>query len=838
MAFTFDTRWPLLLLLSIPYLWWIQRNSVIDVERRQMRLLTCLRSAVVALLVLALMQPVLYRSKAFVSVVYMLDVSQSVAPAAVQSAIQWIQSVDASGMPAHRRFIPFAANSVVLENLDKLNNVAIDRSATNLEDAIDKAADSFATNALKRLVLITDGNETSGDMMRAVSRLKQAGVRTYTIPLQVRTDRDVRVESVLAPSDVAEEELFPVAVYVYSQIETAADIHLNSGANRLDSRRVDLQPGINRVQFDTKMNDQSGPVTLEAVLDVSGDVFADNNKFRTSVVVHGRPRVLYVEGRFESARFLHTALTGAGLSVTTVRPASIPSTASGLDVFDAVVLSDVARSSVTGQQVQAIASYVRDLGGGLIIAGGENVYGESGYSETSLEDILPVTFEVKKQKPVAMIIVLDRSESMTGLKMQLAKEATKAPVELLNDTDYFGVVAFNAKFFWAVPFQSATKKQEITQAVGSINAVGETDIYPAMEAAYKQLEKDATEIKHVILLSDGKTFPDDFQSLVAKMSAAKITISTVAVGTSADRDLLANIANWGGGRTYYLVNPSRVPQIFVDETELTKGKALREDPFIPLVKKPAELFKGIDFETAPPLLGYVATRPKQSAEVLLESSRHDPILARWQYGLGKTAAFMSDAKNRWALDWLRWNGYAKFWSQLVRQTMRERDNAEFDFRVSRNGIDADVTLESLRGDGAFRNKLDMNVRIVAPDQSVSDVSIAQTGPGSYAAKVPLAQPGDYTFRALGPSGALASRTLEYSYPAEYHFFPPNTEMLHAISKATGGRVQPKPEEIFATNGETTRVPLPLWPYLAATALVLYISEVVLRRLRLFRENHG
>jgi uncharacterized membrane protein/uncharacterized protein YegL len=513
----------------------------------------------------------------------------------------------------------------------------------------------------------------------------------------------------------------------------------------------------------------------------------------------------------------------------------VPTSIEELDAYDAIVLSDVARSNLTDAQMKILATYVRDLGGGFILAGGENNYGEGGYSKTIVEEVLPVTFETKKEKPdtVAMIIVLDKSGSMGGQKIEMTKEAAKAPLALLKDTDTFGVVAFDYNFYWPVKFQAASNRATITQAISTIIAGGETNIYPALREAYVQLAGATSQVKHVILLSDGRSLPDDFEGLTKRMAEGKITVSTVAVGNGADRELLAQIATWGQGRTYYLEDPAAVPQIFTEETELATGKTLREESFKPVVKKNVEAFKGINFDTAPPLLGYVATKSKDTSEVLLESRRKDPILARWQYGLGKTAAFLSDLKDRWAADWLKWNGYPKFWSQLVRETMRRRDDNEFDFRVAKDGNEAKISINAIQKDGQFRNKLEAMVRVVAPDQSVSEAEVHQVGPGAYQAKHPLTQKGSYLFRATGAENSGASRVIAYSYPDEYHFYPPNTELLRSISNETKGRFQPRTEDIFDPNGESTALPTPLWPYFAALALLLYLTDVLLRRVRLF-----
>jgi hypothetical protein len=313
------------------------------------------------------------------------------------------------------------------------------------------------------------------------------------------------------------------------------------------------------------------------------------------------------------------------------------------------------------------------------------------------------------------------------------------------------------------------------------------------------------------------------------MTDANITVSTIAVGTGADQELLKDIADWGRGRTYYLEEPAHVPQIFVKETQLVTGNTLREEPFKPVLKKTVQALKGINLRGAPELMGYVATRSKPTSEILLESGRKEPILARWQYGLGKTAVFTSDLKDRWAAEWLKWPGYSKFWSQLVRETMRKRDNSAFDFHVTRDRDEATISAEAIQKDGKFRNSLDTRVRVIAPDQSVSDIPLNQVGPGLYKTKLPLNQKGSYSFHVMDEKGG-ASRALEYSYPDEYHFYPPDTQTLRKVSEDTRGVFQPQISQIFDTTGESTTVPIPLWPYFAAAALLLFVVDLLLRRL--------
>src|SRR5438034_8790949 len=294
MRLSFDTYWPLLLLLVIPYLWRVQTKTLADLSPKHLQLAGVVRSVIIALITVSLMQPVLYRSGAWESIVYLLDVSESVSPPAIQSAMQWIQQTNNLGHPDHSRFVPFAANSTVFETLEQLKVVevanrssrdSIDQSATDIEMAMDTAIRSFAPHHLKRLVLISDGNENSGHMTDILSRLKAEKIHVYTLPAQARLTRDVWIENVMAPSQTTAEELFPIEVHVYSQAETTAQVDVRYGDKTLGTRNVQLIRGLNRIAFDASIKDEAGPVTLEAEVKAPNDPFPDNNKFRSSVVV-------------------------------------------------------------------------------------------------------------------------------------------------------------------------------------------------------------------------------------------------------------------------------------------------------------------------------------------------------------------------------------------------------------------------------------------------------------------------------------------------------------------------------------------------------------------------
>lgn len=832
--------WPLLLLAGIPLVWWMRAHTAVGLSPRHLLVSTVVRSAVIVLLMLALTRPVWNRAGTWISVVYALDVSSSIDPEFINTAIEWIDASASRGEPAHAAYIAFggSARSVgsaaairSIEVSDDGSNRTIDRSVTNLETAVAQALRTFDPRYLKRLVLITDGNENSGDMMKILGRAQEAGVRIYSMPATVRAEGDGFIESIDLPQGIREQEPVSATVQVFSRVATTATVDLLGDGETLESKQVELQPGINPVEFEVRLSGE-GPVTISSRVQIAGDPFPQNDMLRRSIFVGPQPRVLYVEGRPTSAHYLYDALTREGMAVDLSPARDLPTSPEGYDAYDLVLVSDVPRSALNDAQMLSILAWVRDFGGGFIFAAGESSYGEEGYAETPIEESLPVWFRVnEKRKDLALIIVLDKSFSMVGPKIELSKEAAKAALAVLEPTHRFGLVTFDHSPYWTVPLQFATNTDRINEYISSIIASAHTNIYPALEKAYEELARTEAEVRHVILLSDGKTYPDDYETLLKRMAESEITVSTVAVGEEADRELLGSIAEWGSGRSYFIRDAQRVPQIFIEETQIASQATLVEEPVETTVMSAVEAFTGIDLASAPSLKGYVSTQAKDTAEVLLESDAEAPILARWHYGLGKTAMFTSDVKNRWAADWIEWEGYGKFWSQLVRETMQRDSGDEIEFAVERVGREAVVTISAVTEEGVFRTGLNPRLEVVDPDGSGIPLNAAQVGPGTYQATHPLHASLDspYLFRLSADGLEAQSRELFYPYSDEYRLYPPNTELLLAIAEQTGGKVLPENEEIFDDYGESASVPTPLWPFFAVLALLAYLLDLALRR---------
>jgi len=844
---SFQDPWLLLLLLLVPLLAWFSARTHAHLSRRHLATGTLLRCLAVALLALALSRPQWNGSSDDISVVYALDVSRSVAPQTIESALGWIGEADRQGRPSQARYLAFADHALPAPDLQALARVPVaqgpagpdvlDQTQTNLERALDEALLALDRDAVKRLVLLTDGNQTSGNVWRMLPRLKAAGVRVFPVPAKPRDDGDAWVDGIDLPGGLRASEPVKLAVRVFTPREMRARVVLKNGGATIGNRLVQLRPGLNRITFEARLA-RAGLATVSAELLAVGDGTVENNVVRQSAWVGKRARVLYVEGQAGSPEYLRDALVAQGIDVGVAVPAKLPATAAGLGAWDALILSDIPAKSMSPEQMAAVQGYVRDLGGGLVFASGENVFGEQGYSDSPVENVLPVQFRAQeKRKDLALVIALDRSYSMKGRQMELAKEATRASLDLLEEQHQFGVVAFDSQTHIAVPLQPVRSKRKAEDQISRIQASGQTNIYPALGIVFRILQKSEAKTKHVILLSDGDTHPADFEGLLKRMTDDKIVVSTVAIGESADRVLMGNIARWGKGRSYLAVSPEAIPQIFVEETRRAVRSNLGEEPFRPVLKQRMAAFDGVAIEQAPELKGFVAAKARDSAEVLLATPSDSPILARWQYGLGKAVAFTSDVKNRWGTNWLDWAGYGKLWAQVTRDVMRRESGEQLDFRVERQGGEALVGLSVLTPDGRFRGDLAPRVRMRSSDGVVSTLHLPRTGAGSYQLRVPLRTGTASTrFELLDspglPRAAVAEagpREVYYARSDEYRAFPPNMDLLRTLAEQTGGKVAPSVEEVFARSGDASRDSRALWPWLALAALLAYLLDLFVRR---------
>jgi uncharacterized membrane protein len=501
-------------------------------------------------------------------------------------------------------------------------------------------------------------------------------------------------------------------------------------------------------------------------------------------------------------------------------------------------------------QMENLRSYVHDLGGGLVAVGGPTSYGVGGYFRTPLEAALPVDMEIKDEQrrpSLGIVFIIDHSGSMSSTsggveKLELAKEAAARSIELLFPSDRVGVIAFDDAASWVVPMTDLENPAQVTSAIGSIRTGGGTDILAGLQAMAKVLPGDEAKVKHVILLTDGGADPTGIPELVQRLYEENgITLSTVGVGDDA-APFLEDLAALGAGRYHFTNDASSIPSIFTEETTLATRAYIVEETFFPTLVNSSPILTGIN--EVPQLHGYVASSAKDLAQVILRSDKEDPVLATWQYGLGRSVAFTSDATGHWARDWLGWEGFPAFWVQAVRYTIGSSINSALEMTVESDGEGAQLTLDAREPTGEFLNGYQVEVNVVAPDGSTQAVTLNQTAPGRYEAAFHPAEQGVYLIHFSGKArdgqtnDSFAETTgWTLSYSPEYQRIESDPDLLLRLATMSGGKVaSADPAEAFSHDLKATRASRPIWPGLLVLAALLLPLDVASRRLILTRRD--
>jgi len=852
----------LLLLLLIPALLYVARHSLATLSRGRARASIAARIIIILLVVLALAGLRVRTATRDVALLFLVDVSASVAPQEQEQVIALINreieraapndyvGVIAFGREASVELAPTRKELLGDRRLTEISSNP-PKDYTDIASALRLAAALVPESAVGRLVLISDGNENLESAAGEARLLRAQGIEVHTRTLRTASREEskgeVSVRDLSAPQALAEGEAFDLKVSVDSTRDTEASLRVFRNDTLVAERQVQLAASGDNVFVVPQRNDQKGFYTYRAEIEaVQSDGFVQNNSREAFALVEGRPKTLYVYGDPQPSAAISRVLSEGSFAADLRPAAGVPTTLAGFQDYDLVVFDNVPATVLTSGQMKMVQAYVRDLGGGFIMIGGDKSFGPGGYYKTPVEETLPVSLDVRQKKhfpSLAIVLVIDKSGSMSGDKMELALEAAYATVDYLSERDSIGVVAFDSSAVPSVALTRVEDKQAIRKQVRNIQPGGGTNMYPGLQMAHEWLLASDAQLKHVIVLSDGQSEEGDFPGIARAMRNANITLSTVAVGADADGDLMEMLASSGGGRFYEATSPDSLPRIFTREAFLASRDTIIEEPFVPRLVRPTQASEGIDWNAAPPLGGYVGTAErdtlKSPAITSLISHKDDPVYAVWQYGLGRAAAFTSDAKGRWATGWMNWSGFGQFWTQALRDTLRREGASDLSPRVEIDAGRGRVTVEALAPDGSFKNNLRLRAHIVAPDLSATDVTLDQTAAGRYEGSFPAVLRGAYLVSVSEEGGQVAPTTGSVnSYSPEFAIASEDADLLARISEATGGRAladAPEAAGLFERSATRTR-PHEIWEALLLAALLLLPVDVGIRRLNITRDQ--
>ncbi|MDX1686411.1 MAG: VWA domain-containing protein [Candidatus Promineifilaceae bacterium] len=864
----FTTPLALLLLLSLPYFVWLGRPRS-GVRRRDRHWASLgVRVLILLLLTLTLAGTQVVRAADELAVVFLVDASDSISQAQREAAEQHVREAIATmGPDDQAAVILFGANALVERPMSGLAELAPISSVpqplhTDLAEAIRLGLALFPAGSARRLVVLSDGVQTIGDAQEAAQLAASAGVQIDYVPL-LRDDaaREAWVTAVDAPTRVSEGETIVVNVTVESTANMPANLRVLAGGAVVAEQTVQLRSGANNFPIRLRAAEQEF-VRYSVQLTPAEDVYYQNNELAAYTEIVGAPRVLLVAGgpagdegdpsvADESVQ-LRLALEGAGLTVDQVTPVGLPATLPQLSNYATIVLVDVNAKNLTSRKMAALQSFVRDLGGGLVAVGGPQSYGMGGYFRTPLEEALPVDMQIKDQDrfpSVSIVIVIDRSGSMSapegGLtKIQLADEAAVRVVELLNDFDEITVIPVDTEPDTVIGPASAADKGPIIEEIRQIGAGGGgINVRTGLEAATEALAESQNQVKHVIVLADGNDSNEQggVPELIEALVSEGTTVSMVAIGDGKDVPWLQRMAELGEGRFHLTNEAANLPQIFTQETTAIQRSYLIEERFFPSLVSRSPILANIN--QAPPLYGYVGTSPKGTAQVILETHLGDPLLAAWQYGLGRTVAWTSDATGRWGRDWVQWSGFPTFWAQAVRWTITQGRDSNVEMIVSYGQERAQLTVDARAAGGAFLDDLQMEANVVAPDGAVIPVQLQQVAPGRYQAQFAPTAEGAYLIRVTGTQEgegeALVAQTGGWvlGYSPEYRQLEANAALLETVAEMTDGRdLSGNPAAAFDHTLSGTPTTRPIWPWLTLLAVVLLPVDVALRRLVITRRD--
>jgi uncharacterized membrane protein len=790
-----------------------------------------LKYAALAAIAAALFGPAIPLSETKVAVTVLADTSQSLSTQDLEQLREHIRKVAGARGRHVVRVAPFARGLRNLSAEEVGGQVQLTAGeagrGTNLEAAIREAIASTPAGLVPRLVLISDGKETEGSAVQALWQAQQLGIPIDTYALPGRARPLLTIEAVRMPPQAFSGEKFPVELRISSPRAVKAKLELQAEGKRIGEGEVPLAEGANEITINSSVA-TSGAIHLSGIVSAPG---MGETRFDQAVMIK-KPQLLYVSGDPAGTEAnLVRAMEAFQFDITKVEDLS----ADALKKFDIVVLNNQDLEGFPPALKSAIEAYVK-RGGGLLSIGGErNQYVEKkpGTPEDPLERTLPAKLAPPRSpEGTCVVLIIDKSSSMEGRKMDLARSASIGVLENLRPIDMVGVLVFDNSHQWAIPIRKAEDKVLMKRLVAGISADGGTQIAPALAEAYKKILPVKATLKHILLLTDGISEEGDSIGLSKEAALQKVTISTVGLGQDVNKGYLEKIAANAKGKSYFVNDPSLLEQILLRDVMEFTGTTAVEKPAKPIVLRAAEVLEGTGIESAPALKGYVKYEAKPAADLLLnvpgeKANTTDPLLARWQYGLGRVSVFTSDAKSRWADDWVSWQGFDPFWGNVLRDLLPKSstENAQLNFDPSARELEVVYRLPGTQP----APKTIPSLFVFGPGGFQEPVTVQQVAAGVYRGRIAV---GDRTglFR-VRPAEVTANfpETGYYRQETELRQFGNNEFLLRQIAEFTGGKFAPQPGEIFRGGGKNIETALQVWPWLLALAILLSLLEVFLRK---------
>lgn len=745
-------------------------------------------------------------------------------------------------MPKENQYgiVTFGKNSLVEQFLTDENHFSRimslpDKTATNFEDAISRALAMIPANGAGRVVILTDGKETKGNLVNTASALMSRQVELLAYVYEVSQKQDAYVENVELPGYLYQGDLYSMTVTVESNYETDARIQILMGTIQTDEYDVHLNRGTNQFRFRQKVTGENVE-SFEVRVEADGDTCEENNSYHAYSVVDSVPKVLLISGMNEDSSQYENLLRSAGCNYHAVSAINAPDSLEKLLEYKSILLENVYLSDLPEGFLLNIETYVKDYGCGLICIGGDDSYALGGYRESVLETVLPVDMELRGVNEIprmAMIMVIDHSGSMSmdagggATNLDLAITAANTAVDQMRSTDYVGVITFDDTFSWVVEPTEASDKDDIRTRIETIAEGGGTTIQPALWAALEGVKECDAGIRHVILLTDGQGESRNYEDIIEAYTDDDVTLSTVAVGDDSDAGLLEKLAENCGGRYYYSDMASEIPKIFAQEVFLSGDTYLQNGLFQLAVDGSNEITRGLFEDGWPGIYGYVSATPKNASNVLIASEKDDPVLTVMQYGLGHTVAWNTDVTNQWTADYAGESDYAQLWKRIIDYSVGNAAIGEDSVDVTTEGGYTNIVYNALD----YGEQTKVEAVYTDPEGNTQTAPLQAIAPGRYEVKLDTDITGIYNLsvRRLddGSIANAVTTAVAVQYSDEYKF-DVDTAAFTSFVERYGAMLDPE-KSFWQQRKSGTRERYELTKWLVLLLIFWFVMDIAFRR---------
>lgn len=810
-----------LLFLVTPWMWWMQAAGHSGLTAGRGNFALFVRLTVTGLLICVLALPQAVKTSDRVSVVFNVDVSDSVNEAkdaaltVVADAVAQKPPKDEAGM------VVFGGNAAVeyppreTFPFEKYLNSQVRKDATNLQQSLSLSAAMLPEENSGSIVLISDGTETRGELKQAITELQGRGIQVDVLPVNYKYEDEVLLERLDLPRFVRLGETYEAATVLTSLKDGEGTLVLLQNGEELTREDVTFKAGKNRFAVPIKV-DAPGYYEYKARIEVSAekDRRVENNEVENYLYIEGAGRVLIVtdhRGDPKEWRYVQEALQNGEREVETVSSIEFPYDPLALMPYDVIIFANVPADSLVATQVQAVHDAVRNLGIGFIMLGGPNSFGPGGYQNSPIEECLPISMEISKKKILpkgALVVILHTCEFPSGNTW--AKRITKEAIRVLSSEDEVGAIGYGMNGDeWIFELTPASEYDKLVTKINGAQIGDMPEFTSTMELGLAGLKESDAASRHMIIISDGDP-PMPPPQVIQKFRDAQVTISTVAVFPHDPRDatVLNAIASQTKGRFYFPSDPNQLPSIFIKEAKTLRRSQIQKRTFTPILNNDDPMIRNIT--SLPPLHGYVLasskddprativlSAPPKEGDLVMDDSDVDPILAVWRYGLGATAAFTSDMTEDWGRDWIAWDQFQQLVTQMVTRVGRVRRQQYLRVYTYVNGNEGVVVVEDFHPEETL---LDMNVTVSAQDFNYSG-QVRQVAPRRYQATIPLQGKARYQVQISAKGGdraEVAYGGFIVSYSPEYLRFEANPIVLNEIAEQTGGETldsEQSPEDL-------------------------------------------